>query len=49
MIKLKHAGNSTWANDNQTIFYTTQDANTLRSDTVLKHKMELINQRSGLF
>ena len=31
-------GNSTWANDNQTIFYTTQDANTLRSDTVLKHK-----------
>jgi oligopeptidase B len=32
-------GNSTWANDNQTIFYTTQDANTLRSDTVLKHKI----------
>ncbi|WP_016990405.1 S9 family peptidase [Flavobacterium sp. ACAM 123] len=32
-------GNSTWANDNQTIFYTTQDANTLRSDTVLKHKL----------
>lgn len=32
-------GNSTWANDNQTIFYTTQDAETLRSDTVLKHKL----------
>jgi oligopeptidase B len=32
-------GNSTWANDNQTIFYTTQDANTLRSDTVQKHKL----------
>jgi oligopeptidase B len=32
-------GNSTWANDNKTIFYTTQDANTLRSDTVLKHKL----------
>lgn len=30
-------GNSTWANDNKTIFYTKQDANTLRSDTVLKH------------
>jgi len=32
-------GNSTWANDNKTIFYTTQDANTLRSDTVRKHKL----------
>ena len=32
-------GNSTWAGDNKTIFYTTQDANTLRSDTVLKHKL----------
>lgn len=32
-------GNSTWANDNKTIFYTTQDASTLRSDTVLKHEL----------
>jgi oligopeptidase B len=32
-------GNSTWANDNKTIFYTTQDADTLRSDTVVKHKL----------
>jgi oligopeptidase B len=38
--KIKNTtGNSTWAGDNKTIFYTTQDANTLRSDTVLKHKL----------
>lgn len=30
-------GNSTWANDNKTIFYTRQDAQTLRSDKVFKH------------
>jgi oligopeptidase B len=37
--KIKNTtGNSTWAGD-KTIFYTTQDANTLRSDTVLKHKL----------
>jgi oligopeptidase B len=38
MIKLKNDRNST----GQVIiklFYTTQDANTLRSDTVLKHKL----------
>ncbi len=34
----KVTGNSTWANDNKTIFYTKQDQKTLRSDTVLKHK-----------
>jgi oligopeptidase B len=35
--KIKNTtGNSTWAGDNN---YTTQDANTLRSDTVLKHKL----------
>jgi oligopeptidase B len=32
-------GNSTWANDNKTVFYTKQDENTLRSDSVLKHIM----------
>jgi oligopeptidase B len=31
-------GNSTWANDNQTIFYTRQDEKTLRSDKVLDIK-----------
>lgn len=32
-------GNSTWANDNQTIFYTRQDEKTLRSDKVFRHKI----------
>jgi oligopeptidase B len=31
-------GNSVWANDNQTIFYTRQDKVTLRSDKVYRHK-----------
>lgn len=30
-------GNCVWANDNKTLFYTTQDAQTLRSDKVFKH------------
>ena len=38
--KIENAtGNSTWANDNQTIFYTRQDEKTLRSDKVFKHKL----------
>ncbi len=32
-------GNATWANDNKTIFYTRQDAQTLRSDKVFKHRL----------
>jgi oligopeptidase B len=32
-------GNSTWANDNETIFYTRQDEKTLRADKVFKHKL----------
>jgi len=32
-------GNSTWANDNKTIFYTKQDEKTLRSDKIYKHKL----------
>lgn len=32
-------GSSTWANDNKTLFYTKQDAKTLRSDKVFKHKL----------
>jgi len=32
-------GNSTWANDNKTIFYTTQDEQTLRADKVFKHRL----------
>ncbi len=30
-------GNVTWANDNQTLFYGTQDIKTLRSDKIFKH------------
>jgi len=38
--KIENAtGNSTWANDNKTIFYTQQDEKTLRSDKVFKHKL----------
>ncbi|MEJ6793232.1 MAG: S9 family peptidase [Lacinutrix sp.] len=32
-------GSSTWANDNQTLFYTKKDEVTLRSDKVYKHKL----------
>jgi len=32
-------GNSVWANDNKTIFYTRQDKVTLRSDKVFKHTL----------
>ena len=32
-------GDSTWANDNLTLFYTRKDEQTLRSDKVFKHKL----------
>ena len=32
-------GGSVWANDNQTIFYTTKDPVTLRSDKIYRHKL----------
>lgn len=32
-------GSSTWADDNQTIFYTQKDELTLRSDRIYKHKL----------
>ncbi len=39
--KIENAtGNSVWANDNKTIFYTRQDKVTLRSDKVFKHKLD---------
>jgi len=31
-------GGSTWANDNETLFYTTKDEQTLRSNQIYKHK-----------
>ena len=32
-------GNSTWANDNKTLFYTRKDEQTLRSNKIYKHKL----------
>jgi oligopeptidase B len=32
-------GGSTWANDNQTLFYTRKDEQTLRSNQIFKHKL----------
>ncbi len=32
-------GGATWANDNETIFYTRKDEITLRSDRIFKHKL----------
>ena len=32
-------GGATWANDNETIFYSRNDEVTLRSDTIFKHKL----------
>jgi oligopeptidase B len=32
-------GSAVWANDNKTIFYSTQDKVTLRADKIFKHKM----------
>ncbi len=32
-------GNATWASDNKTIFYSRQDANTLRSDKIFRHRL----------
>ena len=32
-------GGSTWANDNETLFYTRKDEQTLRADRIFKHKL----------
>jgi oligopeptidase B len=38
--KIKNTtGNSCWANDNQTLFFTKKDAKTLRADKICKYKM----------
>ena len=36
---VKVSGNAVWANDNKTIFYSSQDEITLRSDKIFKHKL----------
>ena len=35
----KVSGNAVWANDNKTIFYSSQNETTLRSDKIFKHKL----------
>jgi len=35
----KVTGSAVWANDNKTIFYSSQDETTLRSDKIFKHKL----------
>jgi oligopeptidase B len=41
-------GGATWANDNNTIFYTNKDPQTLRHDKVLKFKLDAVEQGSEL-
>ncbi|WP_338408691.1 S9 family peptidase [uncultured Flavobacterium sp.] len=36
----KVTGSAVWANDNKTIFYSSQNETTLRSDKIFKHKLE---------
>ena len=35
----KVTGSAVWANDNHTVFYSSQDEGTLRSDKIFKHKL----------
>ncbi len=42
------SGVSAWANDNQTLFYSTQDKITLRSDTIYKHRVGAKDQKDEL-
>ena len=42
------SGDSTWANDNITTFYTQQDKVTLRSDKVFKHKLGVHSSKDKL-
>ena len=40
-VKIENTtGGSTWANDNQTLFYTRKDEQTLRSNQIFKHKLD---------
>ncbi len=42
------AGNSVWADDNQTIFYSKQDDVTLRSDKIFRHKLGETGEQDAL-
>jgi len=38
-------GSSTWANDNETLFYAKKDEVTLRSETIYKHKLNTVSDK----
>jgi len=42
-------GGASWANDNQTIFFTTKDDNTLRSDRVHRYKVGVPESREEVY
>jgi oligopeptidase B len=47
--KIENAsGSSVWANDNKTLFYTTRDKKTLRSDKIFKHVLSEDVKKSPL-
>jgi oligopeptidase B len=41
-------GGSTWANDNETLFYTRKDDQTLRSNQIFKHKLGIDTNKDTL-
>ena len=41
-------GGSTWANDNQTLFYTKKDEQTLRSDKIYRHRLGTSSEEDEL-
>ncbi|MFK5981953.1 MAG: S9 family peptidase [Flavobacteriaceae bacterium] len=41
-------GGSTWANDNQTLFYTQKDEQTLRSDKIYRHRLGTTSEEDEL-
>jgi oligopeptidase B len=47
--KIENAeGSAVWANDNKTLFYTTQDKITLRSDKIFKHVLSTDSKEDEL-
>ena len=42
-------GGASWANDNQTIFFTTKDENTLRSDRVHRYKVGSLESKEEVY
>ena len=41
-------GGSTWANDNETLFYTQKDEQTLRSDKIYRHRLGTSSEKDEL-